>query len=180
MANIDFSKKLRSAENRITAGDIDEGERIYRRILALDPENVLALVNLGGLLIAGAENSMEAAALSQRAVALDPENSVALVNLGVSQLHCGELEAACEAFCGAIEVNADLVLAHERRARTLILLGRLEEAPTAARAAPPRDRSTHFRKGQVDEWREVFTPEQSLAASQAMPADLCARFGWTC
>jgi hypothetical protein len=105
---------------------------------------------------------------------------VALVNLGVSQLHCGELEAACEAFCGAIEVNADLVLAHERRARTLILLGRLEEAPTAARAAPPRDRSTHFRKGQVDEWREVFTPEQSLAASQAMPADLCARFGWTC
>ena len=84
MANIDFSKKLRSAENRITAGDIDEGERIYRRILALDPENVLALVNLGGLLIAGAENSMEAAALSQRAVALDPENSVALVNLGVS------------------------------------------------------------------------------------------------
>jgi hypothetical protein len=46
------------------------------------------------------------------------------------------------------------------------------------RPAIARDRSTHFRKGETDEWRSVFTPAQIEAARRCIPADLAARFGW--
>jgi hypothetical protein len=37
----------------------------------------------------------------------------------------------------------------------------------------------HLRKGALQEWREVFTPEQARRAWQRMPEALAARFGWT-
>lgn len=37
----------------------------------------------------------------------------------------------------------------------------------------------HLRKGEIDEWRRVFTPEQQAAAWAAIPAALSDRFGWT-
>jgi hypothetical protein len=36
----------------------------------------------------------------------------------------------------------------------------------------------HLRKGALEEWREVFTPEQARRAWQRMPEGLAARFGW--
>ncbi len=36
----------------------------------------------------------------------------------------------------------------------------------------------HLRKGQVDEWRDVFTKKQKAAAWEAMPKELCKAFGW--
>jgi len=46
------------------------------------------------------------------------------------------------------------------------------------RPAIARDAATHFRKGEVNEWREVFTPAQAKAAKRHIPPDLAARFGW--
>ncbi|MCC3559265.1 MAG: tetratricopeptide repeat protein [Microcoleus sp. PH2017_27_LUM_O_A] len=37
---------------------------------------------------------------------------------------------------------------------------------------------THYRKGRVDEWREVFSPQQIEKASSLMPKRLLERFGW--
>ena len=46
---------------------------------------------------------------------------------------------------------------------------------------PPRveaDEEVHFRKGEIDEWRTAFTPEQIEAANAKIPRGLAERFGW--
>lgn len=37
----------------------------------------------------------------------------------------------------------------------------------------------HWRRGQIDEWRTVFTAAQCRRAGHALPGSLIARFGWT-
>ncbi|MCH8113406.1 MAG: sulfotransferase domain-containing protein [Proteobacteria bacterium] len=36
----------------------------------------------------------------------------------------------------------------------------------------------HRRKGEADEWREVFSRTQRRRATELVPEDMCARFGW--
>lgn len=38
--------------------------------------------------------------------------------------------------------------------------------------------ATHFRRGEVDEWRRTFTPEQQIRATAQIPAELSKRFNW--
>jgi len=37
----------------------------------------------------------------------------------------------------------------------------------------------NYRKGRIDEWREVFTPEQSERSSNMIPKQIFDRFGWS-
>ncbi len=37
----------------------------------------------------------------------------------------------------------------------------------------------HLRKGEIDEWRRVFSPAQAAAAAAGLPDALAERFGWT-
>ncbi len=47
-------------------------------------------------------------------------------------------------------------------------------------AAPDADiKKDHFRKGETDEWRRVFTPDQCAQATEAIDADLAERFDWS-
>lgn len=48
----------------------------------------------------------------------------------------------------------------------------------AAFAADAEAEVVHLRKGALDEWREVFTPEQKRRANDAVGADLLEAFGW--
>jgi hypothetical protein len=43
----------------------------------------------------------------------------------------------------------------------------------------PRQRKHHFRKGIVEEWREVFSPPQVKRATSLIPEKLSQRFHWT-
>lgn len=43
---------------------------------------------------------------------------------------------------------------------------------------PEFRQKTHIRKGRVDEWKEVFTPEQAERASAMIPERLFRKFGW--
>ena len=54
----------------------------------------------------------------------------------------------------------------------------IESADFDANPADLAKQEFHFRKGQTEEWREVFTDAQKQAAWCLMPDDLCARFGW--
>lgn len=38
--------------------------------------------------------------------------------------------------------------------------------------------ATHFRKGQVAEWKSVFTPRQQQRINELLPAQLLAKFNW--
>ena len=43
---------------------------------------------------------------------------------------------------------------------------------------PPEPGKSNFRKGSVNEWREVFTLEQREKATSLIPQDLFDRFEW--
>lgn len=44
--------------------------------------------------------------------------------------------------------------------------------------AVSRDMSSHFRRGDDHEWREVFSPEQIARATKYIPSHLLRKFGW--
>lgn len=44
--------------------------------------------------------------------------------------------------------------------------------------AVAKSSSTHFRKGDNDDWRQAFTPAQRRRVNDLMPASLWDRFGW--
>lgn len=68
---------LREAGAAARAGDLTEAERLYRRILDLDPQNVAAWVGLGTVVT---EPTQKAASF-ERALELDPENEDAAASL---------------------------------------------------------------------------------------------------
>jgi hypothetical protein len=42
----------------------------------------------------------------------------------------------------------------------------------------PLDMNMHFRKGDQNEWRQVFTPEQKIRIANIVPSSLLKRFNW--
>ena len=43
----------------------------------------------------------------------------------------------------------------------------------------PRDEAIHFRKGEIDEWRSVFTPAQIADSAARIPPALARFMGWS-
>ena len=43
---------------------------------------------------------------------------------------------------------------------------------------PPRRGELHFRKGETDEWRMVFSASQQARLNDMLPDDLLQYFGW--
>ena len=46
------------------------------------------------------------------------------------------------------------------------------------RAEVKKTEATHFRMGRVDEWVEVFTPDQARSATKLIPDALLREFRW--
>ena len=115
------------------AGRLDEAERIYRRILALDSDSITILNNLG--LIVGKE---EAESLFRRALSLKPDYADAKQNLrnlltstAIAHHKAGRLEDAERAYRQSLALDPDNVA-------VLYSLGRItgkEEAETLFRRA---------------------------------------------
>lgn len=43
---------------------------------------------------------------------------------------------------------------------------------------PPKDQAVHYRKGDSDEWRRVFTQQQKSAIAEIVPDSLLEQFNW--
>ena len=99
-------------------GRIDEAERIYRRVLRKNPDNVDAL-RLLALLAMRVDRQDDAESLLQRAVEIAPDFLLALLDLGRLRKEQDRYEEALECFDRVIALEPSQPQAHFLRAATL-------------------------------------------------------------
>jgi predicted O-linked N-acetylglucosamine transferase (SPINDLY family) len=115
-------------------GQIAEAQRLYREILATDPNNVDCL-HLLGIAAAQQEQHADAVQLFRRALALRPDSADALGNLSVSLMALDQLDEAVAACRRAIEINPNDFEAHQHLGHALNQLGSLDEGQAHLRRA---------------------------------------------
>ncbi len=108
-------------------GRLDEAIAHYERALALQPALAKAHAGLG-LALAASGRGIEAIVAYERAAGLDPRDPSVFFEVGHLMLRYGRIGNAHAAFCAALELQPDNILAQEGRVMTLIALNRHEEA----------------------------------------------------
>jgi adenylate cyclase len=134
---------------RMTAKDLAEAARLFRRATDLDPSFAQAIATLAytlrALVFLSFDDSPlatmdQALRLANRAVALDDKEAMAHLTLGRIQTLRGEYDVAIEELRMAIDLNPSLALAHQGLGRALALTEKLDEAiseyDTAIRLSP--------------------------------------------
>ena len=129
------------------AGRTDEAEQLYREVLAVNPNNKLALFNLGvAAQAAGRLDDAEPYYLN--ALKTDPAFLPALFNLAILRERLGRYEESEQTYRRILELSPDSVPAYINLGYLLAQMGRPEEArtmfdeavrvdPTAAGRIPP-------------------------------------------
>ena len=140
---------LRFALQLHEAGSLAEAETLYRRILAVVPENLNALHFLG-LLCHQQNRKDEAAGLIQRIIALDPQNADAHNNLGNVLEGLGKGLEAEVCYRQAIALHPGHGPAHNNLGVVLMAQGRVADAVEAYRRAvvlAPDSADFHYNLG---------------------------------
>jgi predicted Zn-dependent protease len=106
----------------------EAAERVYRDLLAQDPEDGVALSGLGGLLADRKDKLTEAAELAQRAVMGDPENPLYLSSLGWVLVQQGRAEDGRVMLERASTARPKDAVVLDRLAESLFQLKRYREA----------------------------------------------------
>jgi arylsulfatase A-like enzyme/Tfp pilus assembly protein PilF len=108
-------------------GRADDARRVFNRILALDPESVMALENIGALDLD--RHAFDHARQSfERAAELDPLSSQAQAGLGVVAMKHGERSEAIAAWKRAVDLDATNYDALYNLATTLASGGEMDAA----------------------------------------------------
>ena len=133
------------------AGTSSGADRYFEAVLKRDPENVSALIGLGGyhatvvamFLVSEPEPHLaKAEALLKRAVEKSPSSSMAHYFQGVVHKTRARPQAALASFARTVELNPSFALAHAQIGHVLSRIGRLPEALEHIRYAirlSPRD-----------------------------------------
>jgi len=93
------------------AGRQVEAEQLYRRAVAVAPENELVHAHLGDLLSVKGEHA-DALASFRRAVELSPHNPAILVNYGSALAQAGRTDEAITVFLRVLELYPSAAAAH--------------------------------------------------------------------
>jgi FkbM family methyltransferase len=109
------------------AGQVQDAERIYRRVLAENPKNAFAWCYLG-IALHDQERYDEAVAVYHRALELNPQFPVAYNNLGNTYRLQHRLSEAVAAFDKAIALQPDYLIAFKNKGTTLCWEGHVREA----------------------------------------------------
>jgi Flp pilus assembly protein TadD len=140
------SSELRESAAAMGRGETASARAGFKRVLERQPENLVALVNLGW--IAQREKSWtEAESYLRRAQRLAPENSAVWMALGISVLEQGSLEHALGAFAQVIAFEPNNARGHRLLAMTLARKGWYSAAEEELRRAleiEPDDAGAHF------------------------------------
>lgn len=111
-------------------GQLAAAEQHFRAALALAPERVSILGNLGAVLYAQGR-AADARPFVERAVQLEPDNFDARMTLGACLERAGEPAAALECLARACALQPQSAEAWAARSSALTALGRLDEALAA-------------------------------------------------
>ncbi|MGD0390044.1 MAG: tetratricopeptide repeat protein [Tepidisphaeraceae bacterium] len=129
-----LQQQLESGLSHQQAGRLAEAERIYRQILAQQPNHADALHLLGTLALQAGR--LDAAVESiRRAIRLKPDFPEAHSNLGIALKGLGQIDEAIASFRQAIRFKPDFPEAHSNLGNALMDLGRLDEAIASYRQA---------------------------------------------
>jgi predicted O-linked N-acetylglucosamine transferase (SPINDLY family) len=116
------------------AGRLAEAERIYRQVLARQPNHPEAL-KLLGVLAAQVGNSDAGIELIRRAIRIKSDDAEAHNNLGVILRDKGQFDEAIAACRQAIRLKPDFAEAYNNLGTALMDVGQLDEAIAACRQA---------------------------------------------
>ncbi|MDR3440888.1 tetratricopeptide repeat protein [Telmatospirillum sp.] len=126
----DVQEMFADAVSHHRAGRLPEAERLYRRILAIDPRHADSL-NLLGLMASRAGCPDLAAELIVQAIAIKSDVASYHTNLGNVRRAQGRLEEAVASYGQAIELQPDSIEALHNLGLARLKQGRLEEAATS-------------------------------------------------
>jgi Tfp pilus assembly protein PilF len=135
------------------AGRLSEAEKIYRQVLAEQPNYADAL-HLLGVIASQTRHYDVAIKLISQAIRADPVQSAFYANLGVALAENKQPREAMRAYRRAIELNPDYPQAHNNLGNVLFGLGLNEEAATCidrALALRPDYAEAHFNLAKVQE-----------------------------
>jgi tetratricopeptide (TPR) repeat protein len=123
----DFDTLLAEALAHHQAGCLNDAVAIYETLLARQPDNAAAWINLGAAR-RSIGNTDEAVAALRRAVALVPDHPGAQFNLGNALVDSGDTDAACSAFEAAISQAPGMADAYVSWGNVLMAAGRNDDA----------------------------------------------------
>jgi len=129
-----LQQQLESALSHHRAGRLAEAERLYRQILAQQPNHADAL-HLLGALAAQAGRLDEATDLIRQAIAICSTNPFYHSNLGKTLRDIGRLDEAVTSYRQAIRLNPDLAEVHYNLGNALKDKKQLDEAVASYRQA---------------------------------------------
>ena len=166
---------MRTADENIKARDSAGAAELYRKALAVNPNNADAHVLLGGLLTDSGELQQAHQHLAE-ALRLNPKSSDALYNLGNALAKERRFAEAMQNWHKAIELEPKHAKAYTNLGSVLLQLGRVAEAERALRsavAADPRTAEYHLNLGNllskmgkqkeaVQEWQAALSTDDQL------------------
>jgi Flp pilus assembly protein TadD len=146
VASDDLQKMTRIAHTSVEQGNYRAAEKQYQEILAIHPNNLDALCNLGVVYfrtgrIQTAESTLK------RALAVAPNDDFALTTLGIVHYRQSRFDDALIELRKAIEINPNSATAHNYLGITASQKGRQEEAEKEilqAIAMNPNYADAHF------------------------------------
>ncbi len=106
--------------NMISGGKLDEAEKIFRGLVALDPKDPYFLLATGSI-AQRRSDFKDAERWYSEALKLSPDHAVALANRGEVRLELGELQKGAEDLIEALKHDPKLEQPTSQRARALLV-----------------------------------------------------------
>jgi len=122
-SNARASVALRVAENRLSAGALDEAHKAAKQALALEPDNFEAQIILGQVLIEKGRFT-EAVKVLSRICRIRPDDVKAVYYLGVAQEKNGRLDEALATYRRAYGLDQSDIEPIKAAAEVLVAMGR--------------------------------------------------------